>query len=83
MERIQVVLDSKLLRATEAAARRTKLNRSALVREALRAHLKNLNIRNRELRDRKGYQASPPDSEDLSGWEAEAALRFSVGCDGD
>lgn len=72
METIQVVLDSKLLRATEAAARRTKLNRSALIREALRAHLKNLNIRDRELRDRKGYQASQPDSKDLSGWEAEA-----------
>lgn len=47
METIQVVLDSKLLRATEVAARRTKLNRSALIREALRAHLKNLAIRER------------------------------------
>ena len=72
MEAIQVVLDSKLLRATELAARRTKLNRSALIREALRAHLKNLDIRARELRDRKGYEASPRDSSDLSGWEAEA-----------
>ena len=59
METIQVVLDSKLLRATEVAARRTKLNRSALIREALRAHLKNLEIRERELRDRKGYEAGP------------------------
>jgi metal-responsive CopG/Arc/MetJ family transcriptional regulator len=72
METIQVVLDSKLLRATEAAARRTKLNRSALVREALRAHLRNLAIRERELRDRKGYEAGPTHSEDVSGWEAEA-----------
>ena len=72
METIQVVLDSKLLRATEAAARRTKLNRSALIREALRAHLKNLAINERELRDRKGYEAGPSDSGDLSGWEAEA-----------
>jgi hypothetical protein len=31
METIQVVLDSKLLRAMEVAARRTKLNCSALV----------------------------------------------------
>ena len=36
METIQVVLDSKLLRATETAARRAKLNRSALIREAAR-----------------------------------------------
>ena len=71
METIQVVLDSRLLRATERAARRTKLNRSALIREALRAHLNNLDIREREVRDRKGYEASPRGSSDLSGWEAE------------
>jgi len=72
METIQVVLDSKLLRATEVAARRTKLNRSALIREALRAHLKNLEIRERELRDRRGYEVGARASGDLSGWEAEA-----------
>lgn len=72
METIQVVLDSKLLRATEVAARRRKLNRSALIREALRAHLKNLQIRERERRDRKGYGAGAQDSDDLSSWEGEA-----------
>lgn len=72
METIQVVLDSKLLRATELAARRAKLNRSALIREALRAHLKNPDIRERELRDRKGYEASPIGSSNRSTWEAEA-----------
>ncbi len=72
METIQVVLDSKLLRATEVAARRTKLNRSALIREALRAHLKNLEIRELELRDRKGYESGPGVSGELSRWEAEA-----------
>jgi len=36
METIQVVLDKKLLRAADAAARRTRRNRSALVRDALR-----------------------------------------------
>ena len=73
VETIQVVLDSKLLRATEVAARRNKVNRSALIREALRAHLKNLDIREREARDQKGYEAGPSDSSDLSSWEAEAA----------
>jgi metal-responsive CopG/Arc/MetJ family transcriptional regulator len=72
METIQVVLDSKLLRATDVAARRTKLNRSALIREAIRAHLKTLDIRERELRDRKGYEGSARKSGELSGWEAEA-----------
>jgi metal-responsive CopG/Arc/MetJ family transcriptional regulator len=72
METIQVVLDSKLLRATEVAARRTKLNRSALIREAIRAHLKKLDIGERELRDRRGYEGGPRESGELSGWEAEA-----------
>lgn len=72
MEAIQVVLDSKLLRATEVAARRTKMNRSALIREALRSHLKTLVIRERKLRDRQGYEAGRGDSGELSGWEAEA-----------
>jgi len=72
METIQVVLDSKLLRATEIAARRTKFNRSALIREALRAQLKNLAIRERELQDRKGYETGRGAGVDLSGWEAEA-----------
>ncbi len=72
MKTIQVVLDSELLRATEVAARRAKLNRSALIRQALRAHLTSLAIRERELRDRKGYEAGPGGLEDLSVWEAEA-----------
>ena len=54
------------------ATRRMNLNRFALIREALRVHLKNLEIRERELRDRKGYEAISRDSGDLSGWEAEA-----------
>ena len=40
METIQVVIDKKLLHATDQAARRTKRNRSALVRDALREHLR-------------------------------------------
>jgi Arc/MetJ-type ribon-helix-helix transcriptional regulator len=48
------------------------LNRSALIREALRAHLRKLETRELELRDRKGYEAGPGESGELSGWEAEA-----------
>ena len=72
METVRVVLDSKLLRAAEVAARRAKLSRSALIREALRAHLKRLEIQERERRDREGYADGPRDSGELSGWEAEA-----------
>ncbi|MGA2270782.1 MAG: ribbon-helix-helix protein, CopG family [Bryobacteraceae bacterium] len=73
METIQVVLDSKLLRSTERAARRAKLNRSALIRDALREHLRRLEIRELEERDRRGYEMAPREDHELSGWESEAA----------
>jgi metal-responsive CopG/Arc/MetJ family transcriptional regulator len=73
METIQIVLDKKLLQATDRAARRTKLNRSALVREALREHLLKLELRAREERDRDGYLKQPQSPNELRLWEAEAA----------
>ena len=72
METIQIVLDKKLLKAADQAARRTNRNRSALVRDALREHLRKLEVRAREERDRQGYSKRPP-SEELSVWEEEAA----------
>jgi len=73
METIQVVLDETLLRAADEAARKTKRNRSALVRDALREHLHKLEIRARETRDRKAYSARPQSAGEASLWEAEAA----------
>jgi metal-responsive CopG/Arc/MetJ family transcriptional regulator len=55
VETIQVVLDAKLLKAADAAAKRERVNRSALIREALQEHLKRLRIRDLEERDRRGY----------------------------
>jgi metal-responsive CopG/Arc/MetJ family transcriptional regulator len=59
METIQVVLDAPLLKAADRVARRFKTNRSALVRDALRAHLAALSRRDREEADRKGYTRLP------------------------
>ena len=73
METIQIVLDKKLLQADDQAARRMKRNRSALVRDALREHLRRLEIRAREERDRRGYSRRPPASDESLVWEAEAA----------
>jgi metal-responsive CopG/Arc/MetJ family transcriptional regulator len=73
METIQIVLDKKLLQATDKAARRTKLNRSALVREALREHLLRLEVRIREERDLQGYSRLPQTPDESRLWEAEAA----------
>jgi metal-responsive CopG/Arc/MetJ family transcriptional regulator len=72
METIEIKVDERLLRAADRAARRQKTNRSALVREALREHLKRLEQRGNERRNRLGYKKHP-DREDLSGWEVVAA----------
>jgi metal-responsive CopG/Arc/MetJ family transcriptional regulator len=73
MQIVQIVLDEKLLQAADKAARRTKRNRSALVRDALREHLRGLELRAREERDRSGYSKQPQTLEERVGWEAEAA----------
>lgn len=73
MRTIQVVLDETLLKATDSAARRARVNRSSLIREALRRHLSQLRTAALEERDRAGYRASTG-AEDASGvWEAEAS----------
>ena len=72
METIQVVLDKKLLQATDHAARQTKRNRSALVRDALREHLRRLETRAREERDRQGYSKRPQTTDETDAWEAES-----------
>ena len=73
MEIIQVVLDTKLLQATDRAALRTRRNRSALIRGALREHLRSLEIRALEERDREGYSRQARAQDESLVWEAEAA----------
>jgi metal-responsive CopG/Arc/MetJ family transcriptional regulator len=72
MQTIQVVLDEPLLQATNRAAKRSKVNRSALVREALRLYLKAMAVRELERRDRAGYERHPDTGEDLELWEKAA-----------
>jgi metal-responsive CopG/Arc/MetJ family transcriptional regulator len=72
METIQVVLDKKLLQAANQAARRTKRNRSALMRDALREHLQRLDLRAKEEREREGYLRQPQTDEEIHLWGGEA-----------
>ena len=73
METVQIILDKELLQATDQAARRTKRNRSALVRDALREHLQRLEVSALEERDRQGYSKQAQASSESGAWEAEAA----------
>ena len=71
METIQVVLDSALLRAADGAAKRARINRSALIRDALREHLRRLRTHELEKRDREGYARHLGSSHET--WEGEAS----------
>jgi len=69
METIQVVLESELLKAADRAVRKLKTNRSALMREALRSHLRRLDQLEKEKADREGFTRYP-DSLDRPGvWD--------------
>ena len=72
MEIVQIVLDKKLLHAADQAAKRTRRNRSALVRDALREHLRRLELRASEERDRQGYSRHSQADADAQSWESEA-----------
>lgn len=73
METIQVVLNPKLLKAADLAAKRHKVNRSALIRDALREHLKRLHDLELEARDRRGFMAQPQREEEFLVWEDASA----------
>ena len=73
METVRIVLDKTLLQAADRAARRTKQNRSALVRKALREHLKRLEMLASEAKDRQGYAKRPQNRDESALWEGEAA----------
>jgi metal-responsive CopG/Arc/MetJ family transcriptional regulator len=73
METVQIVLDKPLLKAADRAARLTRQNRSSLVRNALREHLRKLEIAAMEERDREGYRKHPQDLDEALAWERVAA----------
>ena len=73
METIQVVLDRKLLKAADLAAKRHEMNRPALIRQALGRHLKYLHELELEDRDRRGYLAHPQREEEFRIWEDAAS----------
>ena len=73
METIQVVIDRKLLKAADLAAKRYEVNRSALIRQALDRHLKYLHELELEDRDRRGYLAHPQREEEFRIWEDAAS----------
>jgi metal-responsive CopG/Arc/MetJ family transcriptional regulator len=72
MKAVQVVLDEALLQATDKALLRTKQNRSEFVRDALREHLRRLQVLAKEATDRDGYTRIPQNVSDSEIWQNEA-----------
>ncbi len=70
---VQVVLDEELLREADRAARAARVNRSELVRAALREHLRRLKVLEQEAQDRSGYERRPDRADDAARWERAAA----------
>jgi metal-responsive CopG/Arc/MetJ family transcriptional regulator len=73
MTTIQVVLEESLLRAADRAVRRLKVNRSALIRRALREHLTRLRSGERADRDREGYERHADVLDEPAVWDKVAA----------
>ena len=63
----------ELLRSADRVARRLKVNRSALIRDALRAHLQRLHTGDLERREREAYERTPDDPAEFAAWHGVAA----------
>jgi len=72
MKTIQVVIDETLLRATDRLAEQSSMNRSALIRAALKDYLKRARVLEMERRDRAGFERQP-DGGELAAWEGVSA----------
>jgi metal-responsive CopG/Arc/MetJ family transcriptional regulator len=73
MTTIQVVLEDSLLQAADRVVRRLKMNRSALIRDALREHLRRISTLEKERRDREGYAQHPIGRDEFGVWDKGAA----------
>jgi metal-responsive CopG/Arc/MetJ family transcriptional regulator len=69
MKTIQIVIDTDLLRAADQEARRAKVNRSTLFREALRGHLKRRRIHALEEQHRRAYARFPIQPGEFDVWD--------------
>ena len=70
---IHVEIEEDLLRSADRAARRLKVHRSSLIRDALRAHLERLRTADLERREREAYERTPDDPAEFAAWDGVAA----------
>jgi metal-responsive CopG/Arc/MetJ family transcriptional regulator len=73
MNTIQVVIEEDLLRSADRAAHDLKVNRSSLIRDALREHLRRLRVANLERQEREAYEQTPDDPAEFAAWDEVAS----------
>jgi CopG family transcriptional regulator / antitoxin EndoAI len=73
MRTVQMTLDEDLVLAVDKAVRRLRTTRSAFAREALRAALGRVRMREMERRHQEGYRRKPVRRGEFSVWETEHA----------
>jgi metal-responsive CopG/Arc/MetJ family transcriptional regulator len=71
MKTVQMTLDEQLVKAVDSAARKLGTTRSGFTREALRAALKEVRLRDLESKQRDGYRRKPVKRGEFSDWESE------------
>lgn len=69
MRVIQVLIDEKLLRETDRLVKRSKSNRSVLIRSLLAEHVKRVRIRELEEKERETYTVTPQGKNEIEMWE--------------
>ena len=71
MKTVQMTLDEALVVAVDRAVKRLGTTRSAFAREALRAALARMRVKEMERKHREGYLRKPVRRGEFSVWEAE------------
>jgi metal-responsive CopG/Arc/MetJ family transcriptional regulator len=71
MKTVQMTLEESLVRAVDSAAKKLGTTRSAFTRGALRSALKDVHVKELELKQRRGYKRKPVKHGEFSGWESE------------
>jgi len=71
MRTIQMTLDDDLVDAVDKIVKKLKMTRSAFARQALRNALSQANIKQLEVKHKKGYEKKPVNDSEFSIWESE------------
>lgn len=69
MKPIQILMDEELLKRIEKEARRQKLDRSKLIRQAVAEFLEARRREEADRRDIEGYERFPQDPKEIMAWE--------------